>query len=385
MTITQDRPNTAEHTTRTSGSWHDAPPPARRSRLLPLAVLGLAVAIIGSAVVLSDALGVDTPPSVVERIIQTAPPAATSAPAGGPGVDAEAIGSAVVPSVVTVEVGVLTSNGFARRGSGSGVVIDDQGHIVTNDHVAGDADAVRVVLWDGTVYDAEVLGSDPVTDLAVLSISATDLTPIVIGSTEDLSVGAPSVAIGSPLGLDGGPSLTVGVISALGREVQTDAETILYGMIQTDAPITSGSSGGALVDDQGRLIAITTAVGVSPQVGIEGIGFATPVEVMERVASEIIAGGSASQALLGITGSTAYRSTADGGNEPYGVVVQSVQAGSGAAAADLDDGVVITSVDGVTVRTMDELIAALRLRGGGETVILVLSDGSTAAVLLGAA
>jgi putative serine protease PepD len=147
-------------------------------------------------------------------------------------------------------------------------------------------------------------------------------------------------------------------------------------MLQTDAAITEGSSGGALVDENGRLIGITTAVGVS-SVGVEGIGFATPVEIVSRVADEIIAGGSASQPGLGITGSTAYADLDDGGEMPTGVEVRSVSAGSAAADAGIAVGDVITSVDGIRIDTMDELVARLRRHSAGDTVSLTVGDGST--------
>ena len=174
----------------------------------------------------------------------------------------------------------------------------------------------------------------------------------------------------------------MGVISAVGREVQTGADSLLYGMLQTDAPITSGSSGGALVDGTGALIGITTAVGVS-NIGVEGIGFATPVEVVARVVNEIIATGQASHGVLGINGSTAYRTTDDGGLEPFGVTVQSVAPDSSAATAGLGETDVITAVEGVPVRTMDELITALRRVGVGDSVSLLLGNGSTLAITLG--
>ncbi len=280
-----------------------------------------------------------------------------------------AVGESVIPAVVTVETGTSTFRGVVSQGSGSGVILDEEGHIVTNDHVAGDADSLQVILSDGRVYPATLLGTNPVTDLAVLKIAATDLTPVEIGSTEGMRVGDPTIAVGSPLGLDGGPSLTVGVLSAFGREVQTSASSILYGMLQFDAPISPGSSGGALVDAEGRLIGITTAVGVS-QVGIEGIGFAIPVEVAERVVADIIDDGVATNGLLGINGSTDFVSTDDGGSRPTGVTVEAIEPGSAAAVAGLELGDVITAVDGVNIDTMDELVAALRLFGAGDVVQL---------------
>lgn len=292
------------------------------------------------------------------------------------GVDAVAVGEKVIPSIVTVQVGQETGSGFREFGSGSGVVLDTQGHIVTNNHVAEGNGSFRVVFADGRSYSADLVGADPLTDLAVLEISADGLVPISIGSTEDLQVGNPAVAVGNPLGLEGGPSLTVGVLSAFDRQVQTSASVILYGMLQTDAPITQGSSGGALVDDQGRLIGITTAVGVS-SIGVEGVGFATPVEIVERVTRDIIATGSAHNAFLGIRGTTGFDRAADGADTPSGVLVDSVESGGAAGAAGVQAGDLIVSFDGHELQTMQDLVVLLRKAQVGDRVpVQVDRDGT---------
>ena len=349
-------------------------PPRRRTwMIVPIA---LAVAIAGvTGGLIGASFQQDPAPVIIEqaqptRVITARPAAAKVAP------DTAVVGADVIPSIVTVEVGSEPNGAFVPVGSGSGVILDTAGNIATNDHVVEGGTAARVILSDGRIYEAELIGTDPLTDLAVLNISATDLSPIALGSTDDLTIGTPAIAVGSPLGLEGGPSLSVGVVSALGREVQTGPETILYGMIQTDAPITSGSSGGSLVDADGALIGITTAVGVS-NIGVEGIGFATPVEIVERVTAEIIATGSVSHALLGISGDTAYDATEDGGSAPVGVDVREVTPGSAASSAGIAVGDVITAVDGFDVLTMDELITALRRVGGGDSITISLNDGRT--------
>jgi putative serine protease PepD len=326
---------------------------------------------------------VDDPAPVVlpdQPVSEQAVPAQQLAPSGL--LDPAAVGARVIPSVVAVQVGATQGGDFVQTASGSGVVIDEQ-HIITNNHVVAGATAVQVVLSDGRVYQAEVVGTDPITDVAVLSVAVSDLQPISLGSTDSLSIGVPAIAVGSPLGLDGGPSLSVGVISALEREVQTTPEIILFGMIQTDAPITNGSSGGALVDRDGALIGITTAVGAS-QLGIEGIGFATPIEIVQRVADDIIETGEASHALLGILGSTAYESIGDEGVAPIGVAIEEVTPDSAAAGAGVRQGLVITAADGVPVRTMDELITLLRHYGAGDTVTLDFVDADAITLQLGA-
>ena len=359
-----------------------APKPPRRKGG-GIAVLIAAALFLGALFGAGVTTLVDDPAPVVlpvQPVAEQAVAAQQPAPSGL--FDPAAIGSRVIPSVVTVEVGATQGGEFAQTASGSGVAIDEQ-HIITNNHVVDGATAVQVVLSDGRVYQAEVVGTDPITDVAVLLVAVPDLQPIAFGSTDSLSVGEPAIAVGSPLGLDGGPSLSVGVISALEREVQTTPEIILFGMIQTDAPITNGSSGGALVDRDGALIGITTAVGAS-QLGIEGIGFATPIEIVQRVADDIIETGEASHALLGILGSTAYESIGDEGVAPIGVAIEEVTPDSAAAGAGVRQGLVITAADGVPVRTMDELITLLRHYGAGDTVTLDFVDADAITLQLGA-
>lgn len=369
-----------------------APPASalpRRSWWVPVAAgfLGAVLAVGGMQLV--DVVASEDEPTPVDAaaavVVETPESAIPSIEiplmTEGTVVDPAAVGATVIPSVVTVEVGSAGPDGFFAQGSGSGVILDMAGHIATNDHVAEIANDHQVILSDGRVYAAQLIGTDPLTDLAVLKITATDLVPIEFGAADELAVGEPAVAVGSPLGLEGGPSLTVGVVSAFGRQVQTGADSVLFGMLQTDAPITSGSSGGALVDSEGRLIGITTAVGVS-EVGIEGIGFATPVELVARVIDELIAEGTIQHAFLGITGETAFDAIGTEGKSPIGVVVMTVEPGSAAAIAGLEAGDVITTVDGETIRTMDELISMLRRYSAGQETTLVIDRAGTADTLV---
>jgi len=288
-----------------------------------------------------------------------------------------AVARKVLPSIVTVEVGFIEGNDFRATGSGSGVVIDADGTLVTNEHVVDGAGAVRVVFADGKSYEAEVAGTDSLTDLAVITIDALGLTAVELGTTIDMAIGDTAIAIGSPLGLAGGPSVTVGVLSAFDRSVQVTADVELFGMLQTDAPITRGSSGGALVDSDGRLIGITSAIGVS-DVGAEGLGFAIPVEMMTRITRDILEFGAARHAFLGITGSTHFETEVDGALVPAGVTVESVLDGTAADAAGLDVGDVIQSVDEQPVITMEGLIVRLRFYRVGDVATLVISrDGES--------
>lgn len=285
---------------------------------------------------------------------------------------AGAVARRVVPSVVTVEV----FTGPTLTGSGSGVIIDSaNGYIATNEHVVKSNTSVGIVLADGRRYEGAVLGVDKLTDLAVVEIDAEALIAVERGTTDELEVGDTAIAIGNPLGLLGGPTVTVGVLSAFDRLVEGDtSDEPLYGMVQTDAPFTRGSSGGALVDSQGRLIGITTAVGVS-DLGPEGLGFATPVEVMTRVTNEIIATGASGHGFLGILGSTQLARQADGGQAPVGVLVSQLLDGSSAGASGIEAGDIIVTVAGRPVTTMEGLVSALRRYSPGDRVALEVQRG----------
>jgi S1-C subfamily serine protease len=187
-----------------------------------------------------------------------------------------------------------------------------------------------------------------------------------------MSIGDLAIAVGSPLGLEGGPSVTVGVLSAFDRTVRTNTDTELFGMLQTDAPITRGSSGGALVDSEGRLIGITSAIGVS-DVGAEGLGFAIPVEMVQRITGDLIASGESPHAFLGITGTTHFEVQADGALAPAGVEVASVVEGTAAEVAGRAGGDPIITFDDEPVITMDRLVVRLRYYRVGDTVRLGIS------------
>jgi len=347
------------------------PTPRRRLPLVRAIALATLAAIIGGGVatavtlaLTADDRGSNT--AVVERVeTQIVTP-------GTAGANAAVVAAKVLPSIVTVEVDLTGGGQFAADASGSGVVLDALGHLVTNHHVVVGGVNVRVVFADGRIYPASVIGSDPLTDLAVITIDATNLIPIQLGSTENMRIGDAAIAVGSPLGLEGGPSVTVGVLSAFNRRVQTGADEEFFGMLQTDAPITRGSSGGALVDSQGRLIGITSAIGVS-DVGAEGLGFAIPVELVTRVAGELIDTGKVSHAFLGITGTTHFATLTDGALAPAGVEVATVMDGSAAALAGLQAGDVIVSLDGETISTMEGLVVRLRFHHVGDDVPMLIS------------
>lgn len=318
---------------------------------------GLTFAILGMVGVFEEPV----PPTLPPPPTLTIPEASAPTPTFGEPTSAAEVAERVVPSIVAVEV-----SSFLAEGSGSGVVLGTDGYIITNHHVVDGSAAVAVVFSDGARFPAEVVGSDEVTDIAVLLVDRTDLYPIELGLSEDLVIGQPALAIGNPLGLEGGPTVTSGIVSALDRSLTIGSDESLFGLVQTDAPIAPGSSGGALVDAAGKLIGITTAIAVS-DVGPEGLGFAVPIDLAIGVVNDLITTGEVRHALLGINGVTAWASS-EGADYPVGVSVESVATGSAYDTATGQVNDVIVALDGVEINTIDSLLARLRRFREGDTV-----------------
>jgi putative serine protease PepD len=264
--------------------------------------------------------------------------------------------------------------------SGSGIVIRDNGTILTNAHVVSGGDSVTIVLADGTGLPGHVIGIDESTDVAVVAVDenhrgAASWAPAVLGSATDLRVGEPAVAIGSPLGLAGGPSVTVGVVSGLGRRVVAEG-IVLHDMIQTDAPIAQGSSGGALCDRSGAVVGLTTAVAAS-ETGSDGLGFAIPIDVASEIADRLMTDGTVKWVWLGIEGSDLDPTQASmpGLAEVGGVQVDAVTEGGPAETAGVAPGDVVVAVDDTRVATMSDLVVALRSYVPGDTVELQIRRG----------
>jgi S1-C subfamily serine protease len=266
------------------------------------------------------------------------------------------------------------------RGTGSGFVWDTQGHIVTNYHVLQGANAAQVTLADQSTWDARMVGAFPDRDLAVLRIEAPHdkLPPIAIGSSRELLVGQRVYAIGNPFGLD--QTLTVGIVSALGREIDGLNQRTIRGAIQTDAAINPGNSGGPLLDSAGRLIGVNTSI-FSPSGASAGIGFAIPVDEVNRIVPRLIRDGRFVRPALGVTAGPAGLRQAL--NLPRGVAIVQVQPGSPAARAGLQPfrrgqrgevlaGDVVTAVGGEPVDTLDDVLTILEQRRPGDTVTLTL-------------
>ena len=263
------------------------------------------------------------------------------------------------------------------EGTGSGFVWDDGGDIVTNFHVVRGASAARVTLADHSSFPADLVGVAPDYDIAVLRIHASKdkLAKIPIGSSHDLQVGQRVFAIGDPFGLD--QTLTSGIISALGRSITSPSKATIDNVIQTDAPINPGNSGGPLLDSAGLLIGMNTAI-LSRSGSSAGIGFAIPVDTVNRIASELIANGKIVRPRLGLT----LNDQVSSGLPVPGILVMGVQQNSPAAAAGIRGtqmnngqiifGDIITAIDGKPVQTAAELHAAMNNHRTGDTVKLTI-------------
>jgi S1-C subfamily serine protease len=268
-------------------------------------------------------------------------------------------------------------------------VIDDDGYIVTNAHVVDGAESVSVTLGEeGDSYDAEVLGADPSTDVAVIQVDAPDdvLEPLALADSADVAVGDPAVAIGNPFGLD--RTATAGIVSAVQREISAPNGFTITDAIQTDAPINPGNSGGPLLDSGGRVIGINSQI-ESQSGGNVGIGFAVPINTAREIAEQLIADGEVEHAFLGVSGTDLTTEIADVLNldADGGVLVQSVVPGSPADEAGIEGGEaevtvggepfraggdLILAVDGEPIDAVEELIAAVDAKQPGDEVELTL-------------
>jgi len=361
-------------------SYRTPPPPDDRlwrhpSEMLPkrgagdrmwlvASISGLVGALLASGVVIAagglDSRGTER---VVER--QEAPIQTVSTPSGLSVVD---IAQRVRPAITQIRV-----EGKEGDSSGSGVLFRSDGHLLTNFHVIDGADAVKVVIDSGRELTAKVVGSDPDNDVAVLKVDGGPFPVAALGSAVDLHVGQSAIAIGSPLGLAGGPSVTVGVVSALHRRLDTRTGPPLLDMIQTDAPISPGSSGGALLDADGAVIGLTTAVATTD--GAQGLGFATPIDIAKSSAEQLIAGGKVVHVWLGIEGTDVDPTTAKDLSIEGGALVGNVVKGSPADKGGLQVRDVIVGVDNQPVKSMGALVVALRGRTPGNTVSLDIRRG----------
>jgi S1-C subfamily serine protease len=300
-----------------------------------------------------------------------------------------ALFKAVSPSVVYITTTAVRQGLFSLRplevpqGAGSGFVWDENGYIVTNFHVIADAQGQRVTLADRSTWPAQIVGVEPDKDVAVLKIDAPKhlLPPIPIGTSSDLQVGQKVFAIGNPFGFD--QTLTTGVISGLGREIESMTRRPIQGVIQTDAAINPGNSGGPLLDSAGRIIGINTAI-YSPSGVYAGVGFAVPIDAVNRIVPQIIRGEKLKKPGLGIKFADDYLVQRFG---LEGVMITEVTSGSAAEKAGLRParvdqfnrlilGDLIVGAGGKPVRNTDDLFRALDGRAVGDAMTLtIIRDG----------
>jgi len=283
------------------------------------------------------------------------------------------------------------TGGASQQALGSGFVLDKAGRIVTNYHVVEGADAIRVSFSNRDTVEARLIGSDPSTDLALLQVdaSASALTPLPLGDSDNVEVGDPVVAIGNPFGLD--RTATSGIVSAIQRLITAPNSFTIDHVIQTDAPINHGNSGGPLLNSRGQVIGVNTQIetGGVPNSGNVGIGFSVPSNTVKDVVAQLMRTGRVDHAYLGITGQAISSGVADTYNLPIakGVLVGSVTSGSGAAKAGLQGGEtqvvvagetyvlggdIIVSLDGKQISSIEQLRDAIAARKPGDKVSLVI-------------
>ncbi len=300
-------------------------------------------------------------------------------PSGNIENDVRSVVDRVRPAVVFVGIEANLSN-FSQPvpvGNGSGAIIDQQGHILTNNHVVASATALKVTLPDGRTFDAKVIGADPVTDLAVIQIPANaNLPTIPLGDSSQLRVGDWVVAIGNALGLEGGPTVTQGVVSAMDRTITEQNGASISGLIQTDAAINPGNSGGPLVNLRGELVGINTAVPGPTGQGVQpsGIGFAISINEAKPIIQQLLAQGRVVRPYLGIAPVTLTPAIAAqlGLSVTQGVVVDTIAPTSPAAQAGLQQGDVIVAVDGQGIKSDTQLRQAIQQHKIGDTMTLTI-------------
>ncbi|MEJ7834111.1 MAG: trypsin-like peptidase domain-containing protein [Nocardioides sp.] len=357
-------------------------PPAPRGRA------GFVAGVITAAVLAGGAAGVggaaawnafDDEPSGTSDSDRTTSQVAQAPGEPAPDGSVESVAQNVLPSVVKLDV----TSPSGQSGSGSGIILSPDGEILTNEHVAaiaGDGGQITVSFTDGSKAAAEILGTDPLTDTALVKAEGVSgLTPVTVGESGALAVGEQVVAIGSPFGLDA--TVTSGIVSALDRPVAvgSDAEgnSTTYPAIQTDAAINPGNSGGPLVDMAGSLVGINSSIRSSgAEAGSIGLGFAIPIDEVGPIVEQMRAGETPTHARLGITVSDVADATDASVTE--GALVQEIGGDSTAADAGLEGDDVITRIDDTQITGADSLVATIRSYRPGDEVEVVYERGGNA-------
>jgi serine protease Do len=361
-----------------SGQRPASPKTAKSSGWRAAITGGVVGALVAAAVAIPVArIAAPDRPAAVERRVTTLP----STQGGTTSI--RDIAALARPWVVNIDVAASEQTLFGNaqvQGTGSGVILRSDGHIVTNAHVVSGARDIEVTLASGDKVPARLIGADAETDVAVIKVNRNDLPAAAIGSVKDIQVGDTAIAIGSPLGLE--QSVTAGIISALGRRVdRPNGQSPLFDMIQTDAPVTQGNSGGALVDAAGAVVGVNSAIAASPEVGAEGVAFAIPIDVAVAVAEELINSGRATHPWLGVTGGNITPEAAEEFGAEQGAFIREVVRGGPADDAGLRPNDVVVEFDGEEIESMDDLVVAIRTREVGDAVRLtVVRDGKRLAL-----
>jgi serine protease Do len=256
-------------------------------------------------------------------------------------------------------------NSFEMTGVGSGIIMNPDGYVLTNNHVVEGTNAVDVYLCDGKKYNGDVIGTDPSTDIAVIKINGKNFYSGEFGNSDELKPGQTAIAIGNSLGLTGGPTVTVGVVSAVRRNIPSQ-RGVLENMIQTDAAINPGNSGGPLIDSEGKIIAINNAIIPYAQ----GIGFAIPINIAKDVANELITYGHVTRPWLGILGMDMNPTLASYYNlaTEEGALIVRINEESPAFHAGLKPGDIIVKIGDTTVKGMEDVRRYIWRRKAGETI-----------------
>lgn len=354
--------------------------------------IGTAVATAVTDVPTAPSVDSTAAPTAVALATTAPPPPAPAAQAGELITAIRQVSQHVKPAVVQitneqVQLGQFNKPFSVPAGVGSGAIYDNQGHILTNNHVVEGAQNLLVSLPDGRSFKAKLIGADPQTDLAVVQISGSNIPVAQVGDSRQLQVGDWVVAIGNALALPGGPTVTEGVVSALGRTVQepSDPNTnapgpFLYDMIQTSAPINPGNSGGPLVNLSSQIVGIDTLVAgeASPGVQAQGIGFAISIATAKPIADQLVATGHIVHPFLGIeyVPLNPAISAQLGIQQTDGVVVQNVVPGSPAEQGGLRQDDVIIALDNTALKGESALAQMLNVHKPGDTVSLTLLRGN---------
>lgn len=286
------------------------------------------------------------------------------------------IAKKVSPSIVAIEITANQTDVFGKRyessGTGSGIIIDNKGHIVTNNHVVEGASALTVILQDGTKLKANLVGRDATTDLAVIKVDKTGLPAAELGDSSKLAVGELAVAIGSPMGTNFAGSVTAGIISGVNRELALGDKTM--NLIQTDAAINPGNSGGALVNEKGQVIGINTVK--LAQSSVEGMGFSIPINEAKPIITELIENKKIVRPYLGIQGNTVTEADSQRFGLAQGVYVYQVVPGSGADQAGIESGEVITKIENQKITTIEQLVSLISNKKAGDKVTVEVTDSN---------